>query len=244
MRSTRPGARRSDSTALFVQAIAHARRGEHANALWCADQLLELADDDADAHYLRGKALFALGRLADARDAFERAFALRPMLVEAMHLRREVDRAMAAVRRGAGASGSIPRAAGPLADVMSMIASGWHDAALDALADKPEPEAQRLRAHCLAFLGRHAEALAIYAALTDHASRVGAAHALLALGRADDALAAFDAALAARPSDLDALDGRARALDQLGRAADAERTHQRATALALGRGERRAKARS
>ena len=42
--------------------------------------------------YMRGKELYAAGRLDDARASLERAFALDPRLIEAMHLRRAIDR--------------------------------------------------------------------------------------------------------------------------------------------------------
>jgi hypothetical protein len=54
------------------------------------------------AIYLEGKELFRAGRLDDARAAFERALALDPRMIEAMLLRREVDRLAGATRAAAG----------------------------------------------------------------------------------------------------------------------------------------------
>lgn len=56
----------------------------------------------ARAHYVDGKALFRNGRLDDARAAFERALALDPRMIEAMLLRREVDRLASATLAAAG----------------------------------------------------------------------------------------------------------------------------------------------
>lgn len=50
----------------------------------------------------QGKALFRAGRLDDARASFERALALEPTFVEAMLLRREVDRCASRARAEAG----------------------------------------------------------------------------------------------------------------------------------------------
>ena len=59
----------------------------------------------ARAHYLDGKAFFRNGRIDDARAAFERALALDPRMIEAMLLRREVDRLASATLAAAGHQG-------------------------------------------------------------------------------------------------------------------------------------------
>jgi hypothetical protein len=56
----------------------------------------------ARAYLADGKTFFRAGRLAEARACFERALALDPMMIEAMHLRREVDRCAARAREEAG----------------------------------------------------------------------------------------------------------------------------------------------
>lgn len=56
----------------------------------------------ARALFLDGKASLRAGRLAEACACFERALALEPMMIEAMHLRREVDRCANRARAEAG----------------------------------------------------------------------------------------------------------------------------------------------
>jgi hypothetical protein len=60
------------------------------------------APGSARAYYADGKELFRAGRLDDARAAFERALALDPRMIEAMLLRREVDRLAGGTRAAAG----------------------------------------------------------------------------------------------------------------------------------------------
>jgi len=93
-----------------VEDLLHRRR--YHDALDKVDSIVASAPDEPRAHHLRGKALLALGRLPDARAAFDRACTLQPKLLEAMLLRREVDRGSIPADRPAASrvSPKIPRA--------------------------------------------------------------------------------------------------------------------------------------
>lgn len=57
---------------------AHLALGERVPALDFAERLADRHPDRAEAHYARGKALYALGRLSEAKDAFAAALARAP----------------------------------------------------------------------------------------------------------------------------------------------------------------------
>ena len=174
--------------AVLVEANAHARAGRHAEVLAVLSDL----PDDGAAHFARGKALLALKRLGDARDAFDKALAQSASPAAALHLRREADRAMTELRRVVGSS----VVTAPPDEAVALVTKGFVDAAIELL--RKRGDSPLLLAGCLAHAKRPAEALAIFDA---HGAHTGAGYALLDLDRTSDALARFDAALATRPGD-------------------------------------------
>jgi tetratricopeptide (TPR) repeat protein len=221
--------------AAWIEAAARLRRGEHADALACASRL---SDDDPAVWYLRGKALLALRKLSEARAALDRTCTLAPGHTAAQLLRVEVDRAASRLYRDLGRDPPTSMPTGPHADAVGLVLGGRVDDAIALLAGRDDRDARAMRASCLAFRRRFAEALAIYEALDGRAAALGRADCLLGLDRAEDALAAYASVLVADGYDVDALDGRARALRQLGHA-DADAAHARALAVALVRDGRR-----
>src|SRR5262249_48758045 len=74
-RAARDDARR---TALLDEANKQIEAGAFAAAWTCADRAADLAPTSVEAHHLRGAALAALGRDADAQTAYALALALDP----------------------------------------------------------------------------------------------------------------------------------------------------------------------
>jgi tetratricopeptide (TPR) repeat protein len=66
----------TDVEALSIRTQAHLLDRKPADALECAEIWIAAHSLDASARYARGRALFALGRFEEARDAFDRASAL------------------------------------------------------------------------------------------------------------------------------------------------------------------------
>jgi len=229
-----------DADALAVCARAYLMAHDYERALTAAEAWLAVAPDDAAAHYVRGRSLLSLARFAEARDAFDRAATLRPQMLEALLLRREADRAIRALQRTVGTQPDqpiqLPEHLAHLRTLLSSIPD-----LIDALAQYTDPVATLLRARCLAFEQRHAEAIVVFDQLgaTRDAS-LGKAHSLLALERPADALQILDPLAAS--ADLDVIEARALALVQLGRDAEAERELQRLVAASGGRSELRLKA--
>ncbi len=194
--------------------------GRHAEALAETDLLVARSATDATYHYLRGKALFALARLHEARDAFDLACSLPPVLIEAMLLRREVDRCLVVGQRAVGSQGpiafDIPASVAELRDV---LIGGRTSDAIAALS-KPhladDPDAQLVLARMLAFdrqIERAAETYDRVAAMPEphrHRALVGKATLLLDRDDLESALVGFELVCAERPSDPDAAEGRAR----------------------------------
>jgi tetratricopeptide (TPR) repeat protein len=226
-------ARASNHTeAHSIRARGYHLSGRYDDALASADAWLVADPNNASAHYTKGRALLALGRPLDARDAFARAYELDPRLPEAMLLRREADRTVSQVRAEVGTQPAIEidlpehlailrpaLATGQIAQVLAILERLEYDR--DAVA-------KLVHAHCLAFDKRYDDALAMYDHVAElepmqhSAAALGKAHMLLALRRADEALALFEQLVIATPTDLEAIEGRALALRLVDRDAEAE----------------------
>jgi tetratricopeptide (TPR) repeat protein len=238
-----------NADALAVRSRAYLLAREYDQALSSADAWVAALPEDAAAHYTRGRSLFSLGRLQEAREAFERACTLKPDMLEAMLLRREADRA---IRKLQSTVGTQPQLEVPLpehlSELRSILASG-RIADLTAALTQPQYDndaaAKLVHGRCLAFEQRHDEAVAMFDRALHLSPDVqrdavfGKAHSLLALDRPADALRLFDDLLASAPTDLDIIEGRALALVKLGRDAEAERELQRLFAASGGRSELR-----
>jgi tetratricopeptide (TPR) repeat protein len=173
--------------------------------------------EDGASHHLRGKALLGLGRIDEARAAFDRACTLKPQLLEAMLLRGACDRAMTTAREATGVAKPITD---QLAELRDVLVDGRVVDAIQMLrrpAYDDDHTAQLLLAELLCSDDRHDDAFAIYDRLATPEAHLGRARALIALDRPAEALAALD------HTALDeALDVRARALLALGRGDEAE----------------------
>jgi tetratricopeptide (TPR) repeat protein len=217
--------------ALAICTRAHLLARHFADALARADEWVAVVPIEASAHYARGRALFALGRIDDARDAFDRACTLRPQMLEAMLLRREVERKKRGTAATAGVSKPIAIDVPPnLAHLRDALAGG-RVAEVIAVLERTEYDddaaAKLAHAECLAFDRRSEESLELYEraialspALLPKAV-VGKVHALLALERAAEAFAELDRL--SDVEDVDLLELRGLALRRLGLEADAER---------------------
>ena len=239
--------------ALELRAFAQLRTRRYAEALESANSWLTVAPDDGRAHLARGKSLLALGRVVDARDSFERASVRGPQLLEAMLLRRELDRSLKDVRAAAGtanaASIDLPA---HLAELRDVLVGGRTSDAIEMLR-RPEyvsdAVAQLLLASHLSFERLHSDALAIYdrvLTLGDeqrHAALLGKGDALLASGRPEESLRLFDQVSAERKDLTESIDGRARALKQLGRNEEADEAFKQYVAIAGQRSELRVRSR-
>jgi len=227
--------------ALTILVEVYLRNRKHTEALQTAEKLLRLAED-GEAQYLRGKSLFGLGRLHEAREAFERAFVLAPKMLEAMLLRREVDRAIGATRSAVGEQTAktidIPPA---LAELRDVLLAGDAKRAIAALSEPrfaDDPDAQLVLARFHVFDGDNYRAAHVYDEVASRwpehrfAALLGKANALLDFGYHESALAMFDQLVAEKPTDLDASEGRARALDKLGRTGEAAAEFRRFVSLA------------
>jgi tetratricopeptide (TPR) repeat protein len=223
--------------------------GEPKAALVEVRVLLSIAGEDGRHHYLHGKVLLVLGRLADARAAFEHASQKNPTLLEAMLLRRETDRAIAAGRNTVGSQGpmtfDIPES---LAGLRDTLFSGRIQDAIVALTESGFSEngdAQLMLGRLLVADGQIERALETYdriALLPDphrHDALVAKATVLLDQGSLDASLALFDVLCAQKPNDLAASEGRARVLEHLGRIAEASDEYRRCVAMATKRSDLR-----
>lgn len=173
------------------------RSGRRGSALVQADRLIAIAPNDESAHYARGRALLALGRLDEARGGFERAIVLRPRMMEAMLMRREVDRQLRVIHKTVGEQPplalDIPD---HLRELRAALAQGVDNAI--AFLERPQysadPIAQLLLGRCLAFVQRLDEAAAVFERVVDgfpdhrRVAMIDRAHALLELGYSDEGL--------------------------------------------------------
>jgi tetratricopeptide (TPR) repeat protein len=181
------------------------QRGAFDTALGLADRLIALEPTSAAAHYRRGRCLFALKRLTEARPALEQACKLDPKLLEALNLRREVDRALSHVRAAVGTPHAQELAIpSHLPTVRDAMARGQIDEAVQLLEahDPTDGAAQYLLGQLLVGKGRHVDAIVAFERVSGAlvgAARVGKARALAAIGRGEEALRLLDRVVAEQP---------------------------------------------
>ncbi len=241
-----------DVDALAVTTDVLLRVRNYIQALEYADRLVTRAGDVGRHHYRRGKALFGVGRLVEARAVFELALSLDPKLVEAMLLHCEVERTMRNTRIEVGTQRApvieLPES---LAPFRSVILAGRPRAIIDALSVPEQAEnldAQVMLARYLALDGEPDRASAIFERVASapfpyrQRALVGKAELLLDAGAHESALALFDVVCAEAPSDLDASEGRAQALERLGRVGEAAAEYRRFVGLANARADLRVRA--
>lgn len=224
----------SASRAYGILAEGRFKRREFEVALAALDAWTRALPHDGHAHYVCGKTLLALGRLAEARDACERSLELPPKHLPAMMLRRQIDRTIKRVRVQAGTSQRVPvDLPEHLRDLRPLLVAGKTADAITMLEGPQyanDPAARLLRADLLAFTEQLEAAEAAYAALGGVAAGVGRVLVLVKLGRASDALAAADVLVKEHANVADAHEARALALQQLGRGSEADDELRRAAA--------------
>lgn len=153
------------------------------------DAILAAEPDNAEAHYRRGNALFALKRVEEALASYDRALAIKPDAAEALNNRGNV---LATLKRLGEALASYER----------------------ALAIRPAyPDALNNRGNVLKDLGRLEEALAAYdqalAIAPDFAEALSnRGHVLCELNRIDEAVVSYSKAIAVRPDHAEARNSR------------------------------------
>src|SRR5258706_13257547 len=138
---------------MSIRTRAYLADAKPEDALKAADAWIAIRSIDAAAHYARGRALFALSQFVDAREAFDRACALDPGMLEAIMLRREADRGARRVRAEVGTQPALELDLPEhLSGLRSALVSGRSEDILRAVA-RPEhdadPIAKLLHAQCL-----------------------------------------------------------------------------------------------
>jgi len=213
--------------ALLEAANKQLMQSQYAAAWTCADRAADLSPASVEAHHLRGAALAALGRDADAQTAFSLALALDPddpetlRAVADFYINGKGERGRDALRLGLELAQRGTR---------RVAARRRHNAPL--AADLAVLEGQALND-----LGRSDEALSrIDAALKVAPGRGDALHekgvALFDLSRFADAKSAFVRALQIQPDDAYSHQMLGLVLEQLGDEAGAQKELQRALELA------------
>jgi tetratricopeptide (TPR) repeat protein len=140
--------------------------GSYAPAL-VAVESMQSRDD-----YFYGRCLYGVGRLVEARAAFDRVCVARPTFLEALLLRREVDRSLKRVRTTVGVQPPMELGVPEhLAGLRAVIDDP--PAAIELLSDPSyadDPVAQLMLGNCLAFERRLEEAIAVFDRITspDH----------------------------------------------------------------------------
>ena len=183
-------------SALIDEANKQIEQGSFGAAWTCADRAADLAPTSVEAHHLRGAALAALGRDAEAQNAYSLALALDPddpetlRAVSDFYINGKGERGRDALRLGL-----------ELAERGSRRALARRKRNVPLAADLAVLEAQALND-----LGRSDEALErVDAALRIAPGRGDALHekgvALFDLSRFTEAKAAFQKALAIQPDD-------------------------------------------
>jgi tetratricopeptide (TPR) repeat protein len=217
-----------------LRAEGRYRRREHEDALVACGEWIDAAPAAGQPHYLRAKILLALGRFSEARDECDRATELSPSHLPAMLLRRQLVRSIRRVRAAAGkplpAPIDLPE---HLRDLRALLVAGQTAEAI-ALLETPEhaadPQAQLLRADLLLFTDQLDAALAAFEKVGGLAGGLGQATVLVRMNRAEDALALCDALVREQPAAAEPHEGRAAALQALGRTAEADEAYKHALA--------------
>jgi tetratricopeptide (TPR) repeat protein len=152
--------------AIGVLTRALALAGRYDAALESSRAWIAAGDANADAHYALGRVLLRLRRYHAARDAFDRACALRPEMVEAIVLRGEAHRAVARLADELGTQPpqamDLPVHLGELRDAIAGGRVAEAIAVLEGAEYAADGEAALVLARCLAFAGRYDDALAAY----------------------------------------------------------------------------------
>ncbi|HVN00690.1 MAG TPA: tetratricopeptide repeat protein [Caulobacteraceae bacterium] len=186
----------------------------------------------AAALFREGLAHHQVGRIGEARAAYEAALEADPVCFDALHMlgvacvqAGEAERGAALLARAVEVDPGAVAAHSNRA--MALNALGRFEAAVEsadrALALRPDDAAALLnRGNALLALRRPAEALAAYEAAVAATPGAADAHynranALRDLGRLTEAVAAYDAALALHPGYLEALGNKGAVLARLGR---------------------------
>ncbi len=214
-------------SALLDEAEKQIEQAAYSAAWTCADRAADLAPDSVEAQHLRGAALAALGRDADAQTAYSLALALDPddpetlRAVSDFYINGKGERGRDAIRLGLELAQRGSRRA---------LARRRRNAPLAA-------DLAILEGQALNDLGRSDEALErIDAALHLAPARGDALHekgvALFDLSRFAEAKAAFEKALGLQPDDAYTHQMYGLTLEQLGDQTDAEVELHRAIELA------------
>jgi tetratricopeptide (TPR) repeat protein len=237
---------RLDALSTLVNALV--AYGAHADAIEQAIRWQSLAPTDGAPRYQHAKALLALGRLPEARTQFETAIKLAPS-VEAVSLKIQVELMMRRLSRVVGEQQVelvIPES---LREVRDVLAGGRPQSIIEALQQPQfatDVDAQLILARALVDDAQLDRAVAVYTMLESTPRRpealVAKGNALLRNEKLDAALAIFDVAIAEKPNDPDACDGRARTLEKLGRVGEAAAEFRRFVALATSGSDLRVRA--
>lgn len=218
--------------------------GRAADAVSSCDKAITLAPDLAEAHSNRAAALQDLDRFDEALLSFDRAIELRGDLADAHFGRANVLSQSAKIDLALAAYGQALALNPQFADALINRAFAFESVQRfdEALADvdaflalQPElVDAHILRAACFNGLSRHAEALSCADGVADSSRadlQLQRGFALFGLGRMPEAIAAFEAAIAAQPDYVEALFALAVALDQVGRSTETLSVCDRITAI-------------
>jgi len=208
-----------NTDALHMRAVVRHQSGDLTGALADMDVILEFPPDHADARFNRANILFQMERHEDALVDFERATALAPrdaaIWISRAACERALGRDAAVVESYAAALGIDPRNAGALSDrAASLGRLGRYEEALRELdfarqLDPLNPAILGNRAKVLMDVERYGAAAVSFELALRHGASSGAiwnnyGHALSALGRDEEAFAAFDHAATAPVRDFDA----------------------------------------
>lgn len=223
-RATQLAVRIDDARGLEAQATLVEmafQRGDLTAALSLADHMIATYPRSGLGLYRRGRVLFRLGRLVEARDALDRAQVIEPTLLDAMLLRREVDKAITKVRAVVGSAVpqqlAIPEY---LPEVRAAMARGSVPDAVSWLEGHEigDGVARLLLGNLLVGQERFADALRAFERVGGEHVRdalLGKARALAASGRGEEALRLLDRIVAEDPDSTEAMVVRARVVDLL-----------------------------